>query len=51
MQEGSAVRVSLDGARSWRSSKTDALIFIVIQAKEGAMKGGTIEDVIPVSPS
>ena len=48
VQEGSAVRVSPDGARTWRSSKTDELIFIVIQAKAGTMKGSTIEDGIPV---
>jgi mannose-6-phosphate isomerase-like protein (cupin superfamily) len=49
VQEGSAVRVSPEGARTWRSSKTDELIFIVIQAKAGTMQGSTIEDGIPVS--
>ena len=48
VQEGSAVRVSPDGARTWRSSKTDELIFIVIQAKAETMKGSAIEDGIPV---
>lgn len=48
VQEGSAVRVSPDGARTWRSSKTDELIFIVIQAKAGTMSGSTIEDGLPV---
>lgn len=49
VQEGSAVRVSPEGARTWRSSKTDELIFIVIQAKAGTMKKSNIEDGIPVS--
>lgn len=47
VQEGSAVRVSPDGVRTWRSSKSDELIFIVIQAKAGTMKESTIEDGIP----
>lgn len=49
IQEGAAVRVSPDGARTWRSSKDDELIFIVIQAKAGSMKGHTIEDGVLVS--
>lgn len=48
VQEGSVVRVSPDGARTWRSSKTNELIFIVIQAKAGTMNGSTIEDGIRV---
>ncbi|WP_295902425.1 cupin domain-containing protein [uncultured Bdellovibrio sp.] len=49
VQEGSAVRVSPDGVRTWRSSKADELVFIVIQAKAGTMNGNTIEDGVRVS--
>lgn len=49
VQEGSLVRVSPNGARTWRSSQEEELIFIVIQAKAGTMKGNTIDDGIPVS--
>lgn len=48
VKEGSAVRVAPDGERTWRSSTTEELVFVVIQAKAGTLKSDTIEDGIPV---
>ncbi|MBS0634200.1 MAG: cupin domain-containing protein [Verrucomicrobia bacterium] len=48
VQEGSAIRVAPNGVRTWRSSSSDELIFIVIQAKAGTLEGSSIQDGIPV---
>lgn len=50
VQEGSAIRIAPNGIRTWRSSSSEELIFIVIQAKAGTMEGSSIEDGIPVKP-
>lgn len=50
VQEGSAIKVAPNGVRTWRSSSSEELLFIVIQAKAGTLKGGSIQDGIPVKP-
>jgi mannose-6-phosphate isomerase-like protein (cupin superfamily) len=41
---GTGVRVSPAGARSYRNTGTEPLIFLVIQAKEGSLATGTVTD-------
>lgn len=48
VQEGSAIRVAPNGVRTWRSSSSEELLFIVIQAKAGTLEEGSIQDGIPV---
>ncbi len=48
VQEGSAIKVAPNGVRTWRSSSSEELLFIVIQAKAGTLGGGSIQDGIPV---
>ncbi len=51
VQEGSSVKVAPNGVRTWRSSHSEELIFVVIQAKEGTLNNSSIEDGIPVKNS
>lgn len=44
VEEGSVVRVSPNGARAWRNTSEVPLTSIVIQAVDGSMAQGTIED-------
>jgi mannose-6-phosphate isomerase-like protein (cupin superfamily) len=44
VREGTAVRVSPDGVRSWRNHSTEDLFFVCIQAKAGSIDGGTTSD-------
>ena len=48
VSEGTAVRISPDGARSARSSSDEDLYYIVIQAKEGSLGPHTFDDGVPV---
>jgi len=50
VQEGSVIKVAPNGIRTWRSSSSEELLFIVIQAKAGTLEGGSIQDGIPVKP-
>ena len=50
VQEGSAIKVAPNGVRTWRSSSSEELLFIVIQAKAGSLERGSIQDGIPVKP-
>ena len=50
VQEGSAIKVAPNGVRTWRSSTSEELLFIVIQAKAGTLEGDSIQDGIPVKP-
>lgn len=50
VQEGSAIKVAPNGVRTWRSSSSEELLFIVIQAKAGTLEGNSIQDGIPVKP-
>lgn len=50
VQEGSAIRVAPNGVRTWRSSSSEELLFIVIQAKAGTLEGNSIQDGIPIKP-
>lgn len=36
-----------NGVRTWRSSSSEELLFIVIQAKAGTLEDGSIHDGIP----
>lgn len=37
VQEGSIVRISPDGERTWRNNSTEQLLYIVFQAKENSL--------------
>lgn len=50
VQEGSAIKVAPNGVRTWRSSSSEELLFIVIQAKAGTLEASSIQDGIPVKP-
>ena len=49
VQEGSIIKVSPNGTRTWRSAPSEALLFIVIQAKVDTLKEGSINDGIAVN--
>jgi len=44
VREGTAIRVSPGGSRTWRNNSTEDLFFVCIQAKAGSIDGGTISD-------
>ena len=48
VEEGTAVRVSPDGARSWRNTSSEDLFYVVIQAKEGSLTAWTLSDGVDV---
>lgn len=48
VREGSVIRVSPDGARTWRSSSTEPMVYICIQAKKDSFKAVGIEDGVPL---
>ncbi|MCD6038695.1 MAG: cupin [Gammaproteobacteria bacterium] len=48
VQEGSVIKVAPNGVRTWRSSSSEELLYIVIQAKAGTLEGSSIQDGIPV---
>ena len=48
VSEGSAVRVAPAGARSWRNTGAEDLVYLVVQARAGTMARGTIEDGVEV---
>ena len=50
VQEGTAVRVSPDGARTWRNNSEVELHYVVIQAAEGSLSQDTFEDGMPADP-
>jgi mannose-6-phosphate isomerase-like protein (cupin superfamily) len=41
---GTAVRVSPEGVRTWRSTGTDPLVFVVVQAASGSIGAGSVDD-------
>jgi mannose-6-phosphate isomerase-like protein (cupin superfamily) len=43
IQEGSLIRVGLDGERAWKAGEED-LYFICVQAEVGSLTQSTIED-------
>lgn len=45
---GSVVRVAPEGRRCWRNIGEQPLNYLVIQARNGSMPGGTIEDGMPI---
>lgn len=47
VQEGSCVRISPDGERTWRNNSKEDLYYIVIQGKEGSLRIDTFDDGIP----
>lgn len=48
IQEGTVIRVSPDGARTWRNNSSEDLFYIVIQGKEHSLTSSTISDGIPL---
>ena len=48
VREGTAIRVSPDGVRSWRNHSTEDLFYVCIQAKAGSIEGGTTSDGVGV---
>lgn len=48
VREGTAIRVSPEGVRSWRNHSTEDLFYICIQAKAGSIEGGTTSDGVGV---
>lgn len=47
VREGTCVRISPDGERTWRNNSESDLYYIVIQAKEGSLTQDTFEDGLP----
>lgn len=47
IKEGTVVRVTPDGNRTWRNNSQEDLYYVVIQAKEGSLRQDTFEDGIP----
>jgi mannose-6-phosphate isomerase-like protein (cupin superfamily) len=41
---GSAVRVGTSGARAWRNTGSEPLVFVVVQAAEGSLAVGSVDD-------
>jgi mannose-6-phosphate isomerase-like protein (cupin superfamily) len=46
--EGTAVRITPAGVRTWRNTGDELLFFVVIQAKEGTLSQWTLSDGIGV---
>ncbi|MBY0527476.1 MAG: cupin domain-containing protein [Gemmataceae bacterium] len=44
VREGTVIRVSPEGSRSWRNHSTEDLFYVCIQAKAGSIEGGTTTD-------
>lgn len=44
VREGTVIRVSPGGVRTWRNNSDEALYYLVIQAKAGSMNGSDISD-------
>lgn len=45
--EGSIVRISPQGLRTWRNTSSEPLVYIVIQVRENSLRQHTFEDGIP----
>ena len=48
VREGTAIRVSPEGVRTWRNNSTEDLFYVCIQAKAGSIEGGTTTDGVGV---
>lgn len=48
VEEGSCVRISPEGVRTWRNNSTQDLYYIVIQGQENSLRSDTFEDGVPV---
>lgn len=48
VQEGSLVRITPGGTRTWRNNSNEDLYYIVLQAKEGSLRQDTFDDGVPV---
>lgn len=44
VREGTVIRVSPEGVRTWRNNSDEDLFLICIQAKAGSIEGGTTSD-------
>lgn len=47
VEEGTCVRVSPDGDRTWRNNSNNDLYYIVIQGRQGSLQADTFDDGIP----
>lgn len=47
VHEGTAVRISPAGVRTWRNNSNSDLYYIVIQAKEDSLEIDTFDDGVP----
>lgn len=47
VEEGTCVRISPDGERTWRNNSNEDLFYIVIQGKEGSLNIDTFDDGVP----
>ncbi len=48
VREGSVIRVSPDGERTWRNNSTEDLTYIVVQARAGSVSSDTTTDGVGV---
>ena len=44
VREGTVLRVSPEGARTWRNNSTEDLVYMCIQAKAGSVANSGIDD-------
>lgn len=44
VREGTAIRVSSEGARAWRNNSTEDLYYVVVQAPAESLERRTIDD-------
>ncbi len=45
--EGSIVRISPQGLRTWRNTSDEPLVYVVVQVRENSLRQHTFEDGIP----
>jgi len=48
VRAGSAVRIAPEGARTWRNTGEESLVYVVIQARAGSLASRTIGDGQPL---
>ena len=49
VREGSVVRIAPGGVHAWRSAPDEALVYLVVQAKDRSWPASTIEDGEPLA--
>ena len=48
VQAGTVIRVSPDGARTWRNDSDEDLYYVVVQARAGTIGEGAVADGVPL---